>query len=92
MPADGSGAITRPDETVIKDLIEELRATFGDRVSTSMAVREHHARDFSFHEQVPSMAMARSTSLRLISLQICKSSSRVSGWINSSTWKLPSPT
>ncbi|MBT3917002.1 MAG: FAD-binding protein [Rhodospirillaceae bacterium] len=63
MPADGSGAMTRPDETVIQELIEELQATFGELVSTSLAVREHHARDFSFHELVPADAvvMARST-------------------------------
>jgi len=63
MPADGSGAMTRPDETVIQELIEELQATFGERISTSLAVREHHARDFSFHELVPADAvvMARST-------------------------------
>jgi len=63
MPADGSSAITRPDETVIQELIEELQATFGDQVSTSMAVREHHARAFSFHDLMPADAvvMAHST-------------------------------
>ena len=63
MLADGSGVISRPDETVIQELVEELQTTFGDRVSTSIAVREHHARDFSFHKLVPADAvvMARST-------------------------------
>jgi len=63
MPADGSGAIVRPDENVIQDLVVELQETFGDRVSTSLPVREFHARDFSFHELVPADAvvMARST-------------------------------
>ncbi len=63
MPADGSGAMTRPDETIIQELIEELQAAFGDQISTSMAVREHHARDFSFHDLMPADAvvMARST-------------------------------
>ena len=63
MPADGSGPLTRPDETVIAALVAELTESFGDRVSTAMAVREHHARDFSFHDLVPADAvvMARST-------------------------------
>ena len=63
MPADGSGPLTRPDETVIAALVAALTESFGDRVSTAMAVREHHARDFSFHDLVPADAvvMARST-------------------------------
>jgi D-lactate dehydrogenase (cytochrome) len=63
MPADGSEAISRPDESVIQDLVEELQKTFGDRISTALPTREFHARDFSFHELVPADAvvMARST-------------------------------
>ena len=30
--------------------IEELKALLGDRLSTSMAVREHHGQDISYHE------------------------------------------
>ena len=31
------------------DLLDELRALLGDRLSTGLAVREHHGRDESSH-------------------------------------------
>ncbi len=57
MAADGGPLIERPDQAVINQLIEELKEKLNDRVSTSMAVREHHARDFSFHDIMPADAV-----------------------------------
>jgi D-lactate dehydrogenase (cytochrome) len=73
MPADGSGAIVRPDESVLEELIAELRETFGDRISTAMPVREFHARDFSFHDLVPpdAVVMARSTEEVVVAVKAC---------------------
>jgi len=34
-------------------MIDELRALFGDRVSTSSAVREHHGKDESYFPYAP---------------------------------------
>ncbi len=51
-------------ETLTKDpVVEALRALLGDRLSTSLAVREQHGRDESYHPtQAPdAVAFARST-------------------------------
>lgn len=44
-------------------LIDELRARFGDRLSTAAAVREQHGRDESYHRPMPpdAVVFARST-------------------------------
>jgi len=44
--------------TLTPDLEAELRALLGDRLSTSMAVREQHGRDESYHPVVPPDAVA----------------------------------
>ena len=41
-------------ETALKnELLEGLHALLGDRVSTSLSVREHHGQDVSFHKGAP---------------------------------------
>jgi len=46
-------------ETALKnELLEGLQALLGDRVSTALAVREHHGQDVSFHKGAPPDAVA----------------------------------
>jgi D-lactate dehydrogenase (cytochrome) len=49
--------------TPIAAVIEELRARFGERLSTSAAVREQHGKDESYHQPAPpdAVVFARST-------------------------------
>ncbi|MCB1739018.1 MAG: FAD-binding protein, partial [Gammaproteobacteria bacterium] len=44
------------------DLLQALKALFGDRVSTARAVREQHGRDESYHEVSPPDAVVFATS------------------------------
>jgi D-lactate dehydrogenase (cytochrome) len=39
--------------TGIDEAIAELRAAFGDQLSTAMAVRDHHGKDMTWHEGQP---------------------------------------
>ena len=50
VPPDGYTTTERPPQDVIALTISELRNIFSNRVSTSMAVREQYATDFSFHK------------------------------------------
>ena len=47
----------------VSEAIAALRSIFGDRVSTSMAIREQHGRDESYHASMPpdAVVFARST-------------------------------
>ncbi len=54
----------RVDQDAVKALLAELTKLLGkERVSTSLAQRENHARDFSFHDLLPAdgVAFARSS-------------------------------
>jgi D-lactate dehydrogenase (cytochrome) len=53
MAADGNSARPPASPADIDALIAELKATYGTRASTSLAVREQHAQGFSFHEIKP---------------------------------------
>ena len=53
MATDGDGARPRPAQADMETLIAQLRDRFGQRASTSLAVREQHAKGFSFHEVMP---------------------------------------
>ena len=57
VPPDGYTAIQRPSQDVINLTIIELSNILPNRVSTSMAVREQYATDFSFHEVSPADAV-----------------------------------
>src|SRR5487761_1621599 len=45
--------VTAPIRTANSQLFDDLRARFGERFSTAIAVREHHGKDASYHELVP---------------------------------------
>src|SRR5918992_1017196 len=46
-------------QALVKDpVIEELRGLLGDRLSTSVAVREQHGKDESYHRPFPPDAVA----------------------------------
>ena len=49
MPDEHAIAGPRPAASVIADLVSELEAFLGDRVTTSEAACEHHATDLSYH-------------------------------------------
>ncbi len=53
MAADGNGARPPALQADMDALIAKLKATYGDRASTSLAVREQHAQGFSFHDIRP---------------------------------------
>ena len=55
--ADGGALMERPAQSDIDDLIAELKERFDNRISTSMAVREQHATDISFHPVMPADAV-----------------------------------
>ena len=59
----GGSAVDRVPAGSIDAAIDEIRAILGDRLSTSASVREHHARDLSYHPLQPAnaVAFARST-------------------------------
>ena len=57
VPPDGYTTIERPSQDVINLTIVELGNILPNRVSTSMAVREQYATDFSFHEVSPADAV-----------------------------------
>src|SRR5487761_2368406 len=45
--------VTAPIRTANSKLFDDLRARFGERFSTAIAVREHHGKDASYHKLVP---------------------------------------
>ncbi len=53
MPADGNGARPRTNQADLDALIAQLKATYGERATTSLVVREQHAQGFSFHDIKP---------------------------------------
>jgi D-lactate dehydrogenase (cytochrome) len=55
------------------DAIEELKALLGDRLSTSMAMREQHGKDETYHTTAPPDAVAFATSTDEVQkiVQIC---------------------
>jgi D-lactate dehydrogenase (cytochrome) len=64
-------AATRPPE--IDQTIAELKARFGERLSTAHAVREQHGKDISYHEaHLPdAVVFAESTEEVQVVVQIC---------------------
>jgi len=69
--ADGSAPMDRPDPSVIEDVVAALEEICPGRVSTSMAVREQAATDFSFHDIMPADAVVSAQSTEEVS-QIVK--------------------
>jgi D-lactate dehydrogenase (cytochrome) len=57
VPPDGYTTTERPSQDVISLTIRELSNILPNRVSTSMAVREQYATDFSFHKISPADAV-----------------------------------
>jgi len=72
-PPDGYTAIERPSQDVINLTIAELSNILPNRVSTSIAVREQYATDFSFHEVSPADAVITAQSSEEVSkiVKIC---------------------
>mgnify|MGYP002820389027 CR=1 FL=1 len=70
-PADGSAPIERPDPSVIDTVVAELKTFCPGRVSTSLALREQAATDFSFHDIMPADAVVSVQSTEEVS-QIVK--------------------
>ena len=73
VPPDGYTTSERLAQDMIDLTIRELSEILPDRVSTSMAVREQHATDFSFHEILPADAVVTVQSTEEVSevVQIC---------------------
>ena len=73
MPTDDIGEFIGSDTLVLEELLSELRKIFGDRLLTSLPVREFHARDFSFYDALPADAvvMAQSTNEVVKAVKIC---------------------
>jgi len=67
VPPDGHTTIERPQQDVINKIISELGEKFPNRVTTSMAVREQYATDFSFHEISPADAVVTAHSTMEVS-------------------------
>ena len=67
VPPDGHTTIERPQQDVINKIIRELGEKFPNRVTTSMAVREQYATDFSFHEISPADAVVTAHSTMEVS-------------------------
>ena len=65
MAADGDGARPRTNQADLGALIAQLKASYGERASTSLAVREQHAQGFSFHDIRPAdvVVMAKTNPL-----------------------------
>ena len=57
VPPDGYITSEQPPREVLDQVIKELNEMFPKRVSTSLAVREQFATDFSFHEVSPADAV-----------------------------------
>ena len=73
VPPDGYTTTERPPKDAIASTISELRDIFLNRVSTSMAIREQYATDFSFHEISPADAVVTARSSEEVSniVRIC---------------------
>ena len=67
VPPDGHTTMERPQQDVINKIIRELGEKFPNRVTTSMAVREQYATDFSFHEISPADAVVTAHSTMEVS-------------------------
>ena len=65
--------IKRPSQNTVNLLINELKKLFGDRLLTSLAAREFHARDFSSYEAIPpdAVVMAKTTDDVVSVVQAC---------------------
>ena len=65
--------IERPSQNTVNLLINEIKQIFGDRLLTSLAAREFHARDFSSYEAVPpdAVVMAETTGDVVSVVQAC---------------------
>ena len=65
--------IKRPSQNTVNLLIYELKKLFGDRLLTSLAAREFHARDFSSYEAIPpdAVVMAKTTDDVVSVVQAC---------------------
>jgi D-lactate dehydrogenase (cytochrome) len=66
-------AVALRNEAVDPAVIEALQARFGDQLSTSMAIREQHGRDESYHKPYPpdGVVFARSTEDVIDAVKIC---------------------
>ena len=64
---------TREPHMVNDQMLEELRALLGDRLSTSQAIRDQHGKDESYHEVAPpdAVVFARSTEEIADVVRIC---------------------
>src|SRR5487761_1838128 len=65
--------VTAPIRTANSQLFDDLRARFGERFSTAIAVREHHGKDASYHELAPPDAVlyARTTEDVAAAVRLC---------------------
>ncbi len=65
--------IERPSQSTVNLLINELKQSFGNRLLTSLAAREFHARDFSSYEAIPpdAVVMAKTTADVVSVVQAC---------------------
>ena len=73
VPPDGYITNGQPPREVLDQVIKELNEMFPKRVSTSLAVREQFATDFSFHEVSPADAVITAHSSEEVSkiVKIC---------------------
>ena len=73
VPPDGYTTTERPSQDVIGLTVRELNNILPNRVSTSMAVREQYATDFSFHSISPADAVVTAHSSQEVSsiVKIC---------------------
>jgi len=55
-------------ETELQSAIDELKAIFGERLSTSTGVRDHHSKDESWHHPHRQSEFLVSVECKLLSL------------------------